>query len=103
MPLESIRTPLRERHGKTYNNLLQNHKAQSFHILYVAKCVVVLFINPANHDPRVKNGTTPRVISSHRHIMGKKHKKNLILRIPKAQSFHILCVAMYSGPLYKSG
>ena len=30
-----------------------------------------------------------------------KLKKNLLLRNHKAQSFHILCVAMYSGPLYK--
>ena len=28
-------------------------------------------------------------------------KKNLPLRNHKAQSFHILCVAMYSTPLYK--
>ena len=38
--------------------------------------------------------------SSHRLTMG-KHKKNL-LRNFKAQSFYILCVAMYSRPLYKS-
>ena len=31
-----------------------------------------------------------------------KTLKNLLLRNHKAQSFHILCVAMYSGPLYKS-
>ena len=29
-------------------------------------------------------------------------KKNLLLRNHKAQSFHILCVAMYNRPLYKS-
>ena len=39
--------------------------------------------------------------SSHRLTMGKT-KKNLLLRSHKAQSFHILYVAMYSGPLYKS-
>ena len=38
--------------------------------------------------------------NSYRLTMG-KHKKNL-LRNFKAQSFHILCVAMYSGPFYKS-
>ena len=41
--------------------------------------------------------------SSHRLTMGKVYiKKNLLQRNHKAQSFHTLCVAMYSGPLYKS-
>ena len=31
-----------------------------------------------------------------------KTKKNLLLQNKKVQSFHILYVAMYSGPLYKS-
>ena len=62
---------------------------------------MVLYINPANHAPGVKNGPAPGVISSHRLTMG-KHKKNLLLRNHKAQSFHILSVAMYSGRLYKS-
>ena len=31
-----------------------------------------------------------------------KIKKNLLLRNHKAKSFHILCVAMYNGPLHKS-
>ena len=35
-------------------------------------------------------------------LQWKKHKKNLLLRNHKAQSFHILSVAIYSGPLYKS-
>ena len=35
-------------------------------------------------------------------LQWEKHKKNLLLRNHKAQSFHILSVAMYSGPLYKS-
>ena len=39
--------------------------------------------------------------SSHRLTMGKTKKKKL-LRYHEAQSFHILCVAMSSGPLYKS-
>ena len=35
-------------------------------------------------------------------LQWEKHKKkNLLLRDHNAQSFHILCVAMYSGPLYK--
>ena len=58
-----------------------------------------LFINPANHAPGVKNYPVPGVISSHRLTMG-KHKN--LLRNHKAQSFQILCVAMYNGPLYKS-
>ena len=33
-------------------------------------------------------------------LQWEKHKKNLLLRNHKAQSFHILCVAMYSTPLY---
>ena len=39
--------------------------------------------------------------SSHSLTMGKTYK-NLLLRNHEAQSFHILCVAMSSGPLYKS-
>ena len=35
-------------------------------------------------------------------LQWEKHKKNLLLQNYKAQSFHILSVAMYSGPLYKS-
>ena len=35
-------------------------------------------------------------------LQWEKHKKNLLLRNHKAKSFHILSVAMYSGPLYKS-
>ena len=35
-------------------------------------------------------------------LQWEKHKKNLLLRNHKAQSFHILCVAIYSVPLYKS-
>ena len=30
-----------------------------------------------------------------------KTLKNVLLRNHKTHSFHILCVAMYSGPLYK--
>ena len=37
--------------------------------------------------------------SSHRLIMG-KHIKNLLLRNHEAQSFHILCVAMYCRVLF---
>ena len=35
-------------------------------------------------------------------LQWEKHKKSLLLRIHKVQSFHILCVAMYSGLPYKS-
>ena len=35
-------------------------------------------------------------------LQWEKHKKNLLLQNHKAQSFHILSVAMFSGPLYKS-
>ena len=63
---------------------------------------MVLYINPTNHAPWVKNCPAEGVISSHRLTMGKKIKKNLLLRNHKAQSFHILSGAMYSVPLYKS-
>ena len=69
-------------------------------IFYVKQCTVTLFINPANHASGVKNGPSPGAMSSHRPTMG--NIKNLLLRNHKAQSFHILCVAMYSGPLYTS-
>ena len=52
---------------------------------------MVLFINPVNRAPGVYTGPAP----------GASWEKNL-LRNNKAQSFHILHVAMYSGPLYKS-
>ena len=138
MPLGSKMVPSRGRHGKNIKNLLRNHKAQSFYILYVAMCsgplykscqmcpgsiqaqpsgrhgksikkssspkpqgpelsyfvcsniIVVLFINPANCAPGVKNGPAPGA-------SWEKHKTNL-LQNHKAQSFHILCVAMFSGP-----
>ena len=51
--------------------------------------------------PWGQNGLTLGVISSYRLTMGKT-QKNLLLQNHKAQSFHILCVAMYKGPLYKS-
>ena len=55
-----------------------------------------LVINLANHAPGVHiYGPRPRG------VMGKT-LKNILLRNHKAQSFHIFCVAMYSGPLYKS-
>ena len=53
---------------------------------------MVLFINPAKHASGVHTGTAPEA-------SWEKHKTNLLLRNHKAQSFHILCVAMYSGPL----
>ena len=52
-------------------------------------------MNPANRAPGVHTGPTPGV-------SWEKHKKNLLLQNHKAQSFHILHVAMFSGPLYKS-
>ena len=55
---------------------------------------MVLCINPANRAPWVHTG--PALGASR-----EKLPKNL-LRNRKTQSFHILCVAMYSGPLYKS-
>ena len=54
-----------------------------------------LFINPANGAPGVHTGPAPGA-------SWEKRKKNLLLQNHKAQSFHILSVAMYSGPLYKS-
>ena len=50
---------------------------------------------------RIRTLVSMATDSSHRLTMGKT-KKNLLLRNHKAQSFHILCVAMYNGPLYKS-
>ena len=63
-------------------------------IFILQHCYVDLYINPADHAPGVKNGPTP---GSFAPTMGKH--KNLLLRIHKAQSFHILCVAMYNTPL----
>ena len=65
---------------------------------------MVLFINPANRAPGVHTGPAPGGGGGGGGGGGSwvKHKKNLLLRNHKAQSFHILCVAIYSVPLYKS-
>ena len=55
---------------------------------------MVLFINPANRAPGIHTGPAPGA------SLG-KYKKNLLLWNHKAKSFHILCVAVFSGPLYK--
>ena len=86
-----------EKHKKIFFSKTTRPKA---FIFCMKQCLVVLYINPANHAPGVKNGPAPGVISSHRLTMGKT--KNLLLQNHKAQSFHILSVAMYSGPVYKS-
>ena len=83
--------------GKTLKNLLlrnHRHKAQSFHILYVAMYSGPLY---KSCQPCPWGPYGPRLGG----IMGKT-LKNLLLRNHKAQSFHILYVAMYSGPLNKS-
>ena len=83
-----------EKHKK---NLLRNHNAQSFHILSVA-----MYSGP------LYKSCQPCPWGSYRPCPGGgggswvKHKKNLLLRNHKAQSFHILFVAIYSVPLYKS-
>ena len=102
MPLGSIRAPPRGCHGKNIKKIFFSKTTRPKAFIFCMKqCLVVLYINPGNHAPGAKNGPAPGVISSHRLTMG-KHKKNLLLRNHKTQSFHILCVAMYSGPLYKS-
>ena len=58
---------------------------------------VVLGFGPGSIRTLVSMATD----SSHRLTMG-KNIKYLLLPNHKAQSFHILCVAMYYGPLYKS-
>ena len=55
---------------------------------------MVPYINPTNHTPGVQIGYTLGVISSHRITIGKLKKK--------LQSFYVLCVAMFSNPLYRS-
>ena len=79
---------------KQKNLLLQNHKAQSFHILSVAMYSGPLY-KSCQPCPWGPYGPRPGG------VMGKT-LKNLFLRNHKAQSFHILFLAMYSGPLYKS-
>ena len=63
---------------------------------------MVLYINPVHHAPGVKNGHAPGGSLAPIDLQWEKHKKNLLLQNHKAQSFHILSVAIYSGPLYKS-
>ena len=71
-------------------------------IFSMQHCYVELYINPANHAPGVKIGPSQGIINFHSLTMVKTLKKNLFLQNHKAQSFHIMCVAMYSTPLYKS-
>ena len=95
MPLGSIQVPHRGRHGKNIKNLLlQNYKAQSFHILFVAMYSVPPY-KSCQPCPWGPYGPRPGG------VMGKT-LKHLLLQNHKAQSFHVLFLAMYSGPLYKS-
>ena len=58
--------------GVSWEKHKKIHKAQSFHILYVAMFSgPLLYINTANHAPGVKNGPASGVISSDRLTMGK--------------------------------
>ena len=81
-----------EKHKKIL--LLQNHKLQSFHILFVAMYSVSVY-KSCQPCPWGPYGPRPGG------IMGKT-LKDLLLRNHKAQSFHILFLATYSGYLYKS-
>ena len=94
MLLGSIRAPPRGRHGKNFKKS-SSPKPQGPELSYFVcnKCMMVLFINPAYRAPGVQTGPAPGV-------SWEKHKKNLLLQNHKAQSFHILYVAMSSGPLY---
>ena len=58
------------------------------------QCLVVPYINPANHAPWVQIGYTPGVINSHRITIGKL--KNIGNQ--KVLSCYVLCVAMFSSP-----
>ena len=78
---------------KQKNLLLQNQKAQSFHILSVAMYSGPLY---KSCQPCPWGPYGPRLGG----VMGKTLKN--LLRNHKAQSFHILFLAMYSGPLDKS-
>ena len=75
------------------NLLLQNHKAQSFHILFLAMYSGPLY-KSCQLCPWGPYGPCPRG------VMGKT-KKNLLLRNHMAQSFHMLCGPMYNTLLYK--
>ena len=71
--------------GKTLKNLLlRNHKAQSFHILCVAQCIMVLFINPAYRAPGVHTGPAPGV-------SWEKHKKIFFSKTTRPKAF-IFCM-----------
>ena len=106
MPLGSKMAPPRgslapidlqwEKHKK--NLFLRNHKTQRFHILFVTMYSGPLYksCQPCPwgpYGPRLGGGGG---------VSWAKHKKNLLLRNHKAQSFHILFIAIYSVPLYKS-
>ena len=73
--------------------LLQNHKAQSFHILILAMYSGPLY-ESCQLCPWGPYGPRPGG------AMGKT-KKNLLLRNHMAQSFHMLCGPMYNTLPYK--
>ena len=60
-------------------------------ILSVKQCFLVLYINPANHAPGVKNGSTLEVISSHILTMGKTHKKIFTQKLQVLELLNIVC------------
>ena len=62
-------------------------------------CYVELYINLANHAPGVKKMAPPWESIAPIDLQLEEHKKNLLLRNHTAQSFHILCVALYSTVL----
>ena len=98
MPLGFIRAPPWGRHQKNIkkNLLLQNHKAQSFHIFYVAMCSGPLHKSCQPCPMGFKMALPQGVISSHRQTMEKTKK------IFFSETTRPRALAMYSGPLYKS-
>ena len=80
-----------EKHKKIFFS--ETTRPRAF-IFWQLQCIVVFCINPLPTVPLGPYGPRPGG------VMGKILKN--LLRNHKTQSFHILCVAMYSGPLYKS-
>ena len=99
MSLESIRDPPRGRHGKNIKKIFFSETTRPRAFILMCSGPLYKSCQPC---PWGQKMAPPRGSFAPIDMQWEKHKTNLLLQNHKAQSFHILCVAMYSGPLYKS-
>jgi hypothetical protein len=88
-----------KKYRETFKNLLQNHKAESFHIWYMATSRGPLHNYIVERIPLGSKMAPPQGSSFYVEIY-RETVKNLLLRNPKAESFHIWYMATSRGPLH---